>query len=742
MLNKLRIHTCYPLYVAVTLVLLSVVTPAAVAQSVPAGPYRVSVATSPVVVPTGPASLRIYITNADNRPAAGLTVTARAQMPGMPMGEQFENASPQVNVPGLYVAPATFGMAGLYNATVRMNGPAGAATATVRLVTGRSTSGNLPVPVSSAQFSSQSGRPLPWKWLVATFVVLAVLVIAGRNVALRQQLKRLALPVVVLAIALIASRWVIARFTPPGHMSVLDAQAMDMSGVSMPVGQWPVSTETATIVNTAGTEDLSATVVPYTDQTISARVPGTIISLPVYAGQQVVPGQLLVALGDRQYSADLQSKAAAVQMALHDVMIAKLNLHQANQQVLQAQAGTTEAASQLAGAKLALTGSLAQVTAARQQLAATKADVTSAQAQVAYSSALLSRDRVLLKGGSISLQEFQKDEASSRTDEAKVAEQNAAVLQARAMLAAAVASAAQARQNLVTLQAALQQATANQQAVQDGASTMRHEIIHKQAAVTMATADEKSAAAVAGYTRITATIRGAVLQRLVGPGMLIQPGQPLLQIAEIDKVRVQAQVPVEELDQLHVGSAVKIETGSNAAAINGSITSIFPYADPASRTATIEAVVSNIHEQLVPGQFVNMKVSVGQVVAAVLVPVHALIQIPVANSVVSSNRTIPAVWVMTNKGQAHLAHVTTGPTVGDKVAIISGLKRGDNVIVEGIQGLQEGMPVVRTPWANGAPITLPDPSEQRPEGAIDTVNNQTKVPGAMAGMRGMGGMSK
>ena len=743
MVNQLTIVCKRLLFALVACSAISLCALPAVAEGTSAGPYRVSVATQPVIVPTGAATLLIYVTTADLRPAAGLTITARAQMPGMPMGEQFETATAEANTPGLYSAPVDFGMAGLYQATVRVKGSLGAGEANLKLVTGKSTERNLPSGAAAVAGSSHSSQRFPWVPIAMLVIVVGVATISFRNNRIAQNLKRVLPLVVVVGGALLLSYWVVGKYEQPGHMAVLDAQGMDMSSSSMPIGQAPVATEKVNFVTTAGEDRLSATVVPYTDQTITARVPGTIVNLPVYAGQHVVPGELLVALGDRQYAADLEGKAAAVQMALHDVMISKLNLHQANQQVVQALAGVAGAQSQVTGAKIAVAGANAQVRAAQQQVTAARADLASARASVVFSSAVLARDRVLLKGGSISLQEFQKDQAAARADAAKVVQELAAVQEADAMVTSAQSNVEQMVQNVKTLQAALQQAQANEQAVQDGASTMQHEIIHKQAAVQMAQADEKSTATVASYAKIRANIRGSVLQRLASPGMLVQPGQPILQIARLDKVRVQAQIPAQDLLRVRVGAPVEITAANNSAPIHATVTSVFPFADPASRSATIEAVVNNPGELLIPGEYVDMTVALGAPVHAVMVPQHAIVQIPVSSSYVSSDRTIPAVWIMTAKGTAHMVHVTTGPAVGNRVAITAGLLVGDNVIVEGLQGLREGTPVIQTPWVNGAPITLPDPSlNSMPGTASSAAAMPSGTAGSMSGMAGMGGMSK
>ena len=125
MVNQLTIVCKRLLFAVVVSVAICVLTLPAIAEGATAGPYRVSVATQPVIVPTGAATLLIYVTTGNLKPATGLTITARAQMPGMPMGEQFETATAEYNAPGLYSAPVTFGMAGLYQATVRVTGSLG-----------------------------------------------------------------------------------------------------------------------------------------------------------------------------------------------------------------------------------------------------------------------------------------------------------------------------------------------------------------------------------------------------------------------------------------------------------------------------------------------------------------------------------------------------------------------------------------------------------------------------------------
>ena len=88
---------------------------AVVAMAMPtqAGPYRIEVVTDPAVIAVGKATLKITI-KAAGKPVSDAQVKVIAQMPGMPMGEHEETATPVPGQPGVYTAPAVFAMAGGY----------------------------------------------------------------------------------------------------------------------------------------------------------------------------------------------------------------------------------------------------------------------------------------------------------------------------------------------------------------------------------------------------------------------------------------------------------------------------------------------------------------------------------------------------------------------------------------------------------------------------------------------------
>jgi hypothetical protein len=126
-------------FLLVSLLLLAAVSAFAVETA--AGPYRLSVSTQPDPVPVGRANLVITVKDAKGQPVSGAQVRAIARMPGMFMGEREQPATPDER-PGVYVAPAVFGMAGGYEVEVSVSGPQGSAKGIAQLSTGESSQGS------------------------------------------------------------------------------------------------------------------------------------------------------------------------------------------------------------------------------------------------------------------------------------------------------------------------------------------------------------------------------------------------------------------------------------------------------------------------------------------------------------------------------------------------------------------------------------------------------------------------
>ena len=338
-------------------------------------------------------------------------------------------------------------------------------------------------------------------------------------------------------------------------------------------------------------------------------------------------------------------KAGQVVARLDDLELAS-RVREAEAATVSAQAGRAQAE--------------ADVAAARYGIAQTEKELTTAEAEATYQVAVAARDERLLAKGAISQQEAENSHALATAAQARVAAARARLEQAKALVTSA-------------------------QRKQEAADAI----------VLQGQAQTKTAQLVRDYVNIRTTIAGYVVKRLVAPGVLVQPGIPVLKIAQIDKVRLQANVGEKDLAGIRVGSPVTVApVGNSAQPFTAKVTSVFPFIDPGARTAVVEAVVENAGRRLLPGQYLQMQFVTGERPGALSVPREALVRMGGGASV----------WVVAGD-RAERREVTTGVENAERIEILSGLREGDQVVRRGYEALYAGARV--TDAAAGAPPPVP-----------------------------------
>ena len=226
---------------------------------------------------------------------------------------------------------------------------------------------------------------------------------------------------------------------------------------------------------------------------------------------------------------------------------------------------------------------------------------------------------------------------------------------------------------------------------------MEAELGRDRAMVTQSQAKAGTAAVLESYSDITAPISGIVQTRMADPGVVVQPNMGILKIGDYSQVRLRASVA--QADAVGIGKGTQVVAqipGAELAPITGEITSIFPDADPQTRTVMLEAVVSNPGDQLLSGQFLEMQIIKASKPAALSVPQIALHQF----------QGQPAVWVVQGSSEDAAAErrmVKRGVVSGDRVEITSGLQVGDRVVTSGFSRLLEGSQVAVVN-ASGEPV--------------------------------------
>jgi HlyD family secretion protein len=345
-------------------------------------------------------------------------------------------------------------------------------------------------------------------------------------------------------------------------------------------------------------------------------------------------------------------------------VVARLDSVELSSRVGEAEAG-------LATAQAGRAQMEADQSVARYAIAQMEKELAMVDAELTYSRSLVARTERLFNTGAVSRQEYESDRAMAASTEAK-------------------REAAQAK---------LEQSRASETAA-------RKKLEAADSMVSQARASLRTATIVRDYVEIVAPSSGYVVKRLVAPGVLVQPGMAILKIAQIDRVRLQANVGEKDVASIRVGSPVNVTTTvPGQPPITARVTAVFPFVDQGPRTAVVEALVENAGRRFLPGQYVTMQFVTGERPDALTVPIGAVTRM-------AGKATV---WVVKD-GRAEPQTVLTGLEGPERVEITQGLTGGDErVIVRGHEGLYAGARVTdvsaaapASPDKPSSPATMPD----------------------------------
>lgn len=538
----------------------------------------------------------------------------------------------------------------------------------------------------------------------------------------------------IAALILVASffliRWIVTTQRPPGAMTVIEAQAMDMTTMRAPEGVQPVAAEPAEERSLAGEEQFPGTVVAWNDEEVVARIPGRVVKMPVYPGDTVRPGQLLAQLEADEFAAQAAEASARARAAGLGVTVAEA-------EVQRLMAARSRAIADAEGADLAVRRSSEDLAAASVEIARTRAEVDAAEARLKeadaereYLVAAAERERELYKRGAASLDEVQL--AESRANQAK---ERVAMLQAEVNAKRQSVAQSEAKRNAAA--AAVDEAKRRAQAAREAVREAERAVAKARAEVSASRAQrqaEESGAAttrtISGYRELRALDEAVVTERLVSPGTLVQPGQTLMRLKVVKRVRIQFDLPERLVGVVREGTLVRV--GDREA----KVTSVFGAVDTSTRTFRAEAAVDNPDRSLLPGQFVSVRVQTAPAGMRLAVRQEAIQEAPDGSRFVwvmvpievegEPDWTCPmhpevhepepgdcpickmplVQSTLTEGFRAEQRKVTPGPTDGRYTAV-SGIKPGEMVIYRGHDQLKPGTPVTNVPWGDTGPLELP-----------------------------------
>jgi multidrug efflux system membrane fusion protein len=194
------------------------------------------------------------------------------------------------------------------------------------------------------------------------------------------------------------------------------------------------------------------------------------------------------------------------------------------------------------------------------------------------------------------------------------------------------------------------------------------------------------------YCHITAPITGRVGLRLVDPGNYVTPGQAtgLVVITQIQPITViftlaEDQLPPIEA-RIRAGARLKVEAYDRDMKVKlaeGWLETIDNQIDPTTGTVKLRANFDNRDEKLFPNEFVNAKLLVEEKTGVTLIPTAA----------VQRNSQQTYVFLVKPDSTVTVRTITIGTTEGDESEVTSGLAPGDDVVMTGVDRLNEGTKV-------------------------------------------------
>ena len=203
-----------------------------------------------------------------------------------------------------------------------------------------------------------------------------------------------------------------------------------------------------------------------------------------------------------------------------------------------------------------------------------------------------------------------------------------------------------------------------------GLNAARARLAGARADVARAAGRLKESDVALAYTVVHAPQAGEVVNRLVDPGDLAWAGRPLVVLHDPRDLRFEAGVREGLVSRTEVGARVQVHVEAPALDLEGTVDEIAPSADPASRTFLVKAAIP-FQKGLLVGMFGRIRINLGTR-RTVLVTAQAVRRIGQLEQV----RVVTPAAICRQ-------FVRTGLRRGEQVEVLSGLRGGETLVIEG-----------------------------------------------------------
>ncbi|MFC4268892.1 efflux RND transporter periplasmic adaptor subunit [Polaribacter marinivivus] len=177
---------------------------------------------------------------------------------------------------------------------------------------------------------------------------------------------------------------------------------------------------------------------------------------------------------------------------------------------------------------------------------------------------------------------------------------------------------------------------------------------------------------------VYATVSGTVTEKLVEQGDYIKQGQPLLKIANLNKVWANFDVYENQIDLFKKGQEVLVTTNAYVnKKFKGRVDFIDPILNTKTRTVTLRVVLNNKEDVFKPGMFVSAKIN------GVVNENKEVLTIPASSVLWTGERSV--VYLKTNPDESvfEMREVKLGNQIGNEYEVLEGLFAGNEIVTNG-----------------------------------------------------------
>lgn len=412
---------------------------------------------------------------------------------------------------------------------------------------------------------------------------------------------------------------------------------------------------------------------------VTPPVAGRVLEIKAQAGDKVVQGQMLAVIESTELAQQWASIAEARQA--RDRAVAELN-----QVVSEADLATAKlVASRMALARqkdMANAGAFshAPLQEAKSELNDAQSDLLAIQKEIATHTELLRRTENLFKDGLVAKADLDLARLEVQQDQIRLAREKTRVESARATLARETTISHKGLLNareVQTAEAEVRAALIEQQTSRVKITAAKAAIANAEKAITNAQASYRASTGVGtasvGRVVLVAPISGTITQLSITKGQAVDRTQVLLEVENLDAVWVTANVPERDAAKARIKSPVSVTVSAfPGREFRGFIQVVGSRIDPKTRSIPVQCLIGSAAGALVPDMFASVHLGFGVSKRELVVPQSAIV----------SEDPKRFIFVKV-AGKFEKREVELGATVKDSVAVIRGLKEGEQVAVTG-----------------------------------------------------------